>query len=1263
MVSITKKAYLCLITILLCFNSNFLNSSSPGLKLSTEKTTFQGNLPKQDTQPSRQPAQFNMGQILRQTNLAEAQSQEFRREVERQLRGEKIWGIPSQTSGRIEDKSYFQTKYASKIGNNYDSNESIFIDFNSYVHPGFREFVKEVPGYVSFVYKLNNLFKNKNNRDQYKKHGTGGGLKDWEFIDHIEAEAKRLDQTLYFQPTIESKEHFQEKYALSASNNYDQNLYIFESYDDYFHPGFLEFLQDLPGYEDFIIAHSEDFELDWIRDQHYKPDRSEAGLKHFDTVERYIKSEAARIIDSRKAYNSQMQDICQKFKDRQTFREDSKEIELQKGDFENCKASLTQQLSQKKEELLTTKEDDKYDELQLRFLNQAKDAFNNNNSKDFIRIRRRIEVLSLVRENFNEKNTQAHPLTEKAFFELSALNIEPEKFKTFYGDSAQQLLIRETVEVVNETSDLKGFYGHERQIISLTNLIYKTSDITYKHCAASELEVGFALSDFGNRLLETLEKSTNLLTKAIENTPIVGTKGVIKDSLIYLVYLVYEENCNYDTRYYGPTPNQVIYKNLTLDFLQACKNSAAALSKAIVLKAQNLEKFKNILPLDESQHPYSRWTEPYIENASNNIDLVSKALFDQDVASANEMVEAYKSSLRSIEGLVGHISRLALPNVLCPVKDIFCKAGEILKLEAEKTKNMDAKEEEEIPPALEEPNFIQEQETKRNKWVSQEEKRLESEERNRKSFEAIKESENHDYWGDKESLEDYFVSFPELQKMNDEFKRVKNSGEHNEYKTKLSSLGSQFIKEAKNQFNSDSFEELSQHQTTKDRIQSIYETISSPDGLTPQTSTYKLQENTASLLKRSGLNPESFATFSGDHAQQCLHKELVATVNKTSNLLDSHIDNFQITAISTLIYNAAEEAVLCNKDKELERGFTLSNVCSEFYEFEKKSAILFVKEYMALGKGAALGIFNSGKFVYNTFRHPIDTTVELAMPIIWLAKAALLSYKDPEEFTRKFNELPEKSKLIASKVNNYVCENPLESLTNAVAFITEFILINKIPTSQSLAIRPLCKIARILKEEEMLAQKILDPKLRKAATPVTQAIKQTKKVVKTAATRSVKNTKSAIKTLKNPKYWLNEKGDLVEAVEVLASFKENFPRQNLKHLFCGEIKNGKLKGFHHARSYPERIKRIIHPPNEHGVYGAIYCYQGKSHYSTFFPNEWDRIKVMQKVNESFRNPIKKMQHGIRGRTIEGMEIDTWFIKIKSTGEIIINSSYPLIPKN
>ena len=92
----------------------------------------------------------------------------------------------------------------------------------------------------------------------------------------------------------------------------------------------------------------------------------------------------------------------------------------------------------------------------------------------------------------------------------------------------------------------------------------------------------------------------------------------------------------------------------------------------------------------------------------------------------------------------------------------------------------------------------------------------------------------------------------------------------------------------------------------------------------------------------------------------------------------------------------------------------------------------------------------------------------------------------------------------------------------------------------------------------------------------------------------------------------------------------------------------------------ERIVKILREPNQHGVYGAYYTWKELKKYSTFFPDHWDRITVLKKVGEAYKNIIEKQSCGIIGKTSEGIKIQIWFDVSKKTGEFIINSAYPLL---
>lgn len=90
-------------------------------------------------------------------------------------------------------------------------------------------------------------------------------------------------------------------------------------------------------------------------------------------------------------------------------------------------------------------------------------------------------------------------------------------------------------------------------------------------------------------------------------------------------------------------------------------------------------------------------------------------------------------------------------------------------------------------------------------------------------------------------------------------------------------------------------------------------------------------------------------------------------------------------------------------------------------------------------------------------------------------------------------------------------------------------------------------------------------------------------------------------------------------------------RINVEHIFHGEInRRGRAVGFHHRASIGHEGKaRIVPgsetPPNAHGVFQAeveIYnpttqTWVRKSTPSSFFPDSWNRARVMQEIREAY----------------------------------------------
>ena len=88
----------------------------------------------------------------------------------------------------------------------------------------------------------------------------------------------------------------------------------------------------------------------------------------------------------------------------------------------------------------------------------------------------------------------------------------------------------------------------------------------------------------------------------------------------------------------------------------------------------------------------------------------------------------------------------------------------------------------------------------------------------------------------------------------------------------------------------------------------------------------------------------------------------------------------------------------------------------------------------------------------------------------------------------------------------------------------------------------------------------------------------------------------------------------------LRHWSSSNPPVNLRHIFCGEWRNGKPRGFHSRPKgkNPVTIAQFVvtQPENSQGIYGGRWSYRGYSHkykFSTFFPNPCTYSQVVHSI--------------------------------------------------
>ncbi|WP_241680261.1 EndoU domain-containing protein [Metabacillus mangrovi] len=153
-----------------------------------------------------------------------------------------------------------------------------------------------------------------------------------------------------------------------------------------------------------------------------------------------------------------------------------------------------------------------------------------------------------------------------------------------------------------------------------------------------------------------------------------------------------------------------------------------------------------------------------------------------------------------------------------------------------------------------------------------------------------------------------------------------------------------------------------------------------------------------------------------------------------------------------------------------------------------------------------------------------------------------------------------------------------------------------------------------------------------------------------------------------PKQFVRKADDVVGTVDgktgtFTLSNKESakYNTNSMKHIYHGEInKRGKAVGYHHESMMGGRvIPGSEKLPDKNGVYMAEVEIDGvrKVADSSFFPKEWNRVKVLKSIEQAYKTKQKLGSNKYRGVTSSGVKIEMYLNKDGS-----IATAYPLYKK-
>ncbi|WP_456279731.1 T7SS effector LXG polymorphic toxin [Bacillus sp. K7] len=129
-----------------------------------------------------------------------------------------------------------------------------------------------------------------------------------------------------------------------------------------------------------------------------------------------------------------------------------------------------------------------------------------------------------------------------------------------------------------------------------------------------------------------------------------------------------------------------------------------------------------------------------------------------------------------------------------------------------------------------------------------------------------------------------------------------------------------------------------------------------------------------------------------------------------------------------------------------------------------------------------------------------------------------------------------------------------------------------------------------------------------------------------------------------------------------SSGSNGISKKTIKHVYHGEINRKKRAvGYHHESmmSGSRILPGTEEAPDINGVYRAKVEVNGvkKVARSTFFPKEWDRVKVYNTISEAYKNKKLIRDNKYIGKTSSGIDVEMYINKDGS-----ISTAYPLYKK-
>lgn len=398
------------------------------------------------------------------------------------------------------------------------------------------------------------------------------------------------------------------------------------------------------------------------------------------------------------------------------------------------------------------------------------------------------------------------------------------------------------------------------------------------------------------------------------------------------------------------------------------------------------------------------------------------------------------------------------------------------------------------------------------------------------------------------------------------------------------------------------------------------------------------------------------AQFSGNAVQLRLHSELAAQINAAASFAKANPDNALAANNAPITYAFSSAAATQDNPAA---AYHLADACFNLNHLTSMLDAILPQSVKTVGSGVTQGLISSGEHLKCLITSPVSTVINDIAQTGQLVSNSLcavyaITLGSQEESAAVWNSL--------ANTGQFLSDNP----DKAVAMITQMLL--PVPGvmafSNAKRLNLLSKLSNAIKNEHAVSKVITaaganGEMISFAMQPLSNSTKIMQKSIAAGQKTTAKIAKKVYTTLRE---------------EVTDLYRKRMPPVNWKHIYHGEIIGGKPKGMH------SEIKQIFTPiqgteqgPGVFGLYSKNVIKNGVAKPSNFFPKDWSRAKIRQKLREAYKDGILNSQKqtktsGLLGYTSEGIPIRFWFKtdkrpKIfggKQTIETYhyINSAYP-----